>query len=85
MPGGFYKLYIKATDLIEISYFYIKIGDFFNECFMNMRFFYEKQNKHKIDFKPVPYITFPCNNMLDIYQQLENNFLALHFYLVIAY
>jgi len=82
MPTGFYKLYIKAIDLIEISYFYVKIGDFLSECFMNMRTFHEKQNAHKENYKQIPYETFQINNMLDIYDHLENNFIPLHFYLV---
>lgn len=83
MPANTHKLNIKATDLIEISYFYIKFGDFLSQCFMNMKQFHEKQNKHKEDYKPVPYVTFQINNMLDIYDHLENNFILLHFYLVI--
>ncbi len=82
MPYGFYKLYIRAIDLIEISYFYLKFGDFLSECFNNLRRFHENENSSKTTYIPIPHVNFQVNNILDIYEHLENNFLALHFYLV---
>ena len=66
-----------------MNYFYIKFGDFLNGLYFNTKEFYDKQNEGKEDICLLPYMNFHINNMMDIYENLENDYFCHYFYLVI--
>ncbi len=84
-PFDIKKIYFKAIDLIEKSYFYIKFGDFLSGLYQNTKLYYEEQNKDNGKLLTFPHMNFQINNMMDIYDNLEIDYFICHFYLVRKY
>jgi hypothetical protein len=81
-PNDIKKIYFKAIDLIEKSYFFIKLGDFLSGLYQNTKLYYEEQNKGKGNVLNFPNKNYQINNMMDIYDKLEDDLFGCHFYLV---
>jgi len=84
-PSDTKKIYFKAIDFIEKSYFFIRFGDFLSGMYHNAKKYQDKQKENKQDLEILPYMNFHVNNMIDLYDHLENDFICQYFYLVIIF
>ena len=82
------KNYLNAIVIKEInekSYFFIRFGDFLSGMYHNAKKYQDKQKENKQDLEILPYMNFHVNNMIDLYDHLENDFICQYFYLVIIF